>query len=383
MASGPALSDNVTQACGSETARTAAISNDLTSSTTEIEYTALMELVCRDMPDADSNLLKNPVHAIFQKQNWQESTQDVWPQLQPALRLASKLIGEDEMLAFWYHLVWGRQKMQDMSDKFGYDLERFSAEGPPLNALQKQEISRWLQDFGEHKLRAALGFKAGIPLGLTTRTGAGVIVVNLSWELYEILGNHSNGKKLLSETQLLRVNFLVAIILLHELGHAVHLSLNSSKFEPYYGNHVVAEIGHAWSCWAFGGTILRISMPPDRKSEFVEGFWVATPPSPWQKDAVNEAWPATRPPPPILGDLPKTATCWILATEYVQKVQTEKFWDDEIKAHGVRALHVPPTKDKDGDHIGLKSNWTASVSMRRGEKNEMMIEGCFLRTAGN
>ena len=379
MARGPAFSDNVTHTYGNKTSPTAAISDEVTSSKTEIEYNTLVKLVSQEIPDADSNLLKNAIHPIFQKENWQESAHGIWPQLQPALRLASKFIGEDEMLAFWYHLVWGRRKMQDVSDKFGYQLERFSAEGPPLNAIQKQQISRWLRDFGEKRLRGALVFKAGMTLGKTTRTRAGAIIVDLTWELFEILSNHGSGRKLLSETQLLRINFLIATILLHELGHAVHQSLRCSKYEPYYGNHAVAEVGHAWSCWAFGGAIARISMPTNEASDFVGGFWVATPPSPWQMSLVTEAWPATRPPPPLLGDLPKVATCWILATAYVQKVQTEKFWSNEIKAHGVEALHVPPAEDKDGDQRGWDGNWTASVRMRRGAMDEMMVEGCSFR----
>ena len=377
MARGSAFSDTVTHTHESKILPTAAISDNVTISKTEIEYHTLMNLVSQEIPDADPNLLKNPIHSIFQKRNWQKSAQDVWPQLQPALRLASKFISEDEMLAFWYHLVWGRQKMQDVSEKFGYRLERFSAEGPPLNASQKQQIRHWLRDFGENKLSGALAFKSGVTLGQTTRTKAGGIVVNLSWELFEILSKHRSGMKLLSETQLLRVNFLIAIVLLHELGHAVHLSLRCSRYEPYYGNHVVAEVGHAWSCWAFGGAIARINMLTDGTSDFVDGFWVATPPSPWQKGAATESWPASRPPAPILGDLPKVATCWILATEYVQRVQTEKFWDVEIKAHGVGALRVPPIDEHDGDQIRFRGNWTARVRMRRGAKDEMMVEGCF------
>lgn len=65
-----------------------------------------------------------------------------------------RFISEDEMLAFWYHLVWGTKKVHDESEKFGYPLERFSAEGTPLTASQKRKISCWLQGFFEGTRRA-------------------------------------------------------------------------------------------------------------------------------------------------------------------------------------------------------------------------------------
>lgn len=90
------------------------------------------KFVTKELPNADSKLLKNETHPIFQKKNWEKPVHSAWPLLEPALRLASRFIGEEEMLAFWYHLVWGTQKMQDESEKFGHTLEKFSAEGPPL-----------------------------------------------------------------------------------------------------------------------------------------------------------------------------------------------------------------------------------------------------------
>lgn len=111
------------------------------------ELNAFQKFLSPELPDANSKLLKNAIHPIFQKQNWDKTARRAWPLLEPAIRLASRFIGEEEMLAFWYHLVWGRQKMQDESTEFGHDLERFSAEGPPLTTTQKQQISSFLQGF--------------------------------------------------------------------------------------------------------------------------------------------------------------------------------------------------------------------------------------------
>lgn len=376
-----AFADNVTQTHKNGVSANVEIPDIAARTKKCIKYQKLIDLVNQELPGANSNLLKNPIHPIFQKRHWHDATQDAWPQLQPALRLASRFIGEDEMLAFWYHLVWGRQKMQDVPKDFAHSLERFSAEGPPLSTTQKQQISLWLRELGEKQQSLLLSFKAGVRLGNSTRTAARNIIVELEWKFLEILCDHGSGKKILSETQLLRVNLLIAVILLHELGHAAHMSAGGSRYEPYYDNHMLAEVGHAWACYAFGGAITTIRMPTKDEPNDVGGFWVATPPSPWQRSPLSKPWPACCPPPPVLGDLPKSATFWILANEYIQRIQTEDFWEKDIKAYGVRALHVPPT---DGNHDGqlpLSHNWMANVNMSRGPNDVMDLEDCSSRNS--
>ena len=376
MTRNAALSDDVTNTNKDEVSPNAATSDNTARLERWIKYGKLLELVSQELRDASSTLLKNPIHPIFQKQNWHNPAQDIWPQLQPALRLASRFVGEDEMLGFWFHLVWGRKEMQDVSKEFGYSLERFSAEGPPLDTKQKQHISLWLREYGERQQNTFLSFKAGVKLGIATRTAAKHIIVELRWEFLELLRDHGSGQKVLSETQLLTISFLIAVTLVHELGHVVHLSVSRSKYEPYYGDHVLAEVGDAWACYTFGGAITRMWIPTTTEKDCVNGFWVTTPPSPWQEAPRSKAWPASRPPPPVLGDLAKRATCWVLATEYIQRVQTEKFWEKDVKAHGVTALRVPPIDGIHDIQLSLQSNWMASVSMSRGPNNEMIIEDC-------
>ena len=379
MTSNPILSDEVAHTNKDEVSTDAAIFDNAARIEKGIKYEKMLKLVSREHPDANSNLLENPIHTIFQKQNWQNPGQDVWPQLQPALRLASRFIGEEAMLGFWYHLIWGRQEMQDVSKEFGYSLERFSAEGPPLDMTQKQQTSLWLREYGDSQESTFLSFKAGVRLGNTTQTAAKNILVELQWELFELLRDHGSGQKILSETRLLTVSFLIAVTLTHELGHAVHLSVSRSKYEPYYGDHVLAELGHAWACWAFGGAITTIRRPTGTEIDRICGLWVATPPSPWQEAPLPKAWPASRPPPPVLGELPKNAICWVLASEYIQRVQTDGFWEKDVRSYGVRALRVPPTDGLHEFQPPLNSNWIASVSMSRGPNHEMNIEDCSFR----
>ena len=379
MTRNSALSDYVTNTNKEKLFPNLASSENTARVVLRIKYRKLLQLLSQELLDASSTLLQNPIHPIFQKRNWQISAQDLWPQLQPALRLASRFIGEDELLGFWYHLVWGRKEMQDVSKEFGYSLERFSAEGPPLDTKQKQQISLWLREYGERQQGTFLSFKAIVPLGHTTRTAANNVIVELQWEFFELLREHASGQKVLSETQLLTVNFVIAVTIIHELGHAVRYSVSHSIYEPYYGDHVLAEVGHAWGCYIFGGTMTRMWMPTTTETNCIYGLWVTTPPSPWQKTPGSRSWPASYPPPPVLGDLPNNLTSWVLTTAYIQRVQTEKFWEKDVKAHGVRALRVPPIGGIHDSQPLLKSNWMARVSLSRAPNDELIIEGCSLR----
>lgn len=390
MAPNSEHSDIATQANMYAMSSNAVLSDDVTYEDKHTEFEALLKLGSQELPNANSNLLKNSIHPILEKRNWQSSARDAWLPLQPALRLASKLIGEEEMLAFWSHLVWGREKMEQASDEFGYDLDQFSAEGPPLNETQKRQVSCWLRDFGGNREICPIfsfqvvreGPNAG-RLGRCGRVAGGILVVELRLELLDLLREHHSGREVLSETQLLRVNLLTATTLLHEFAHAVFKSLSRSIYEPYYGNHVVAELGHAWGCWAFGGGITPIHPFRMEKPAHIGGFWVPTPPSPWRKGSRSIYCPENPPLQPLLGDPSEEETFWILAMEHIQRLQTEEFWDIEIKARGVRALHVPPT---DGDHNGqhsLDNNWRASVTMTRGENDRMLLDAWSSKMARN
>lgn len=189
--------------------------------------------------------------------------------------------------------------------------------------------------------------------GRTRSSADGTSIVALNSELLELL----RVQKELSETQLLRVNFSIAVILLHELGHAVHRSLSRSNYEPYYGDQIVAEVGHAWGYWAFGGVIEPFRKHANENDQtWIGGFRVTTPPSPWMPFSKSRNWPVSLPPQPTLGELPKRTTEWYLATEYIQRVQTNKFWEGDIKAYGVRALHVPPTDGLEDSQLWLNFN---------------------------
>ena len=274
------------------------------------------------------------------------------------------------MLAFWYHLVWGRQKLQVESENCGHTLEMFSAEGPPLTTAQKRRTAYWLQGFRGKRHTPFLNFQAEKKWARTVKciTDGGITV-----ELYSGLLEPLRGQKKFSETQMLRVNFWVAILLLYELAHAVHKELSSSDYEPYYGDQVLAELGHAWTCWAFGGVIEGFHW----EDPTCIGQFLITPPSTWTK-VPPAPWIASLPTRPVPGDLPQKTTMWILATEYVQRVQMEELWEEDIRADGFKALHIFPTDGCDDSQLLSNANWTVKFDIRRGPNDRMKIEDYHL-----
>ena len=69
---------------------------------------------------------------------------------------------------------------------------------------------------------------------------------------------------------------------------------------------------------------------------------------------------------------------WILATEYVQRVQMEEFWEEDIRADGFKALHIFPTDGCDDSQLLSNANWTVKFDIRRGPNDRMRIEDYHL-----
>lgn len=56
-------------------------------------------------PEVAANDLSNPVHPVFQRSNWLDTDDATWASLQPSLRLASRVIAEPALQAFFYDIV--------------------------------------------------------------------------------------------------------------------------------------------------------------------------------------------------------------------------------------------------------------------------------------
>lgn len=56
-----------------------------------------------------------PIHPIFRRQNWLNTSDADWALLQPALHLATRILEEEALLHFWGAVIWGPHHHQAMS----------------------------------------------------------------------------------------------------------------------------------------------------------------------------------------------------------------------------------------------------------------------------
>lgn len=167
------------------------------------------------------------------------------------------------MLPFWYQLIFCRKRLRRASRQFGKRLEHFSI-GGTLNSAQIERTRSWLRRFGEEGVCKFSFFDPTITngtAGITLRNTEKSTVrgyhstVKLAHDWLDILHNHDSRKKRLSQSRRLRVQFCLAITLIHELAHAVNNACSKRPNEPYCDNQIANELGRAWEVWAFGGAV--------------------------------------------------------------------------------------------------------------------------------
>ncbi|MCJ1453973.1 hypothetical protein MMC28_004323 [Mycoblastus sanguinarius] len=296
--------------------------------------------------NAKTDLLRNEIHPMFQKANWDETLQDAWEPLVPVLRLASRFVGHNEMLPFWHQLLYDRRVMPKLSAKFGHETEHFCAIDP-LEETQARHTACFLAFYGkvgvwkigfydrndERSAHAYTRRDTGNPMGTGTFS-----FIKLSLVYREILTAHASGHTSLPHSQLLRVQFSLATTIIHEVAHAVRNASSFSEHEPYYGDQILNELGRAWESWAFGGILHPVCGWKDMRL----GITLLTPWPPWwQQNPPGERNGC--PLPQLIGDLPESTDMWVVSMEYIQLVQTEEFWRGDIPKRGIAALKIPQT----------------------------------------
>ena len=306
----------------------------------------LQQMGALELPVANCSLLKNKIHPIFGRQNFENTWHNIWPHVQQILRLASRFLDDEAILPFWHALIFDRRLMLDCAPIDGYYLEQFSIEAP-LNTEQMERTRIYLQHYG-----ALGGLKISFytdpslvchaycsrdnsrPLTKHTYPGTNSFI-NVDDRYREVLDLHVTGKRSMTDSQLLRFQFTVAKTLVHEVAHAIFRALNMSPVEPYCNDQIVSEIGRAWEVWTFG-CLPTTALNLRDCSYGLVGI------APWPDNFETERnLNPSGPRRPLLGPLHEGRTSYALQMEWVQKVQTEEFWNIEVKHRGVDALEIP------------------------------------------
>lgn len=257
-------------------------------------------LACLELPGANANLLQNELHPIFARKNWYADLPEAcWKALQPILRFASRLVGEESLWPYWFQLIWGREALPEQSAACGQSLERFNIideadEAPePLGSYQKTKVKQFLQTMIEdgiyrfectkdypktyHGISTAIRYGADGRAARKNTLGGYNSVIRINRNYLDLLTAIGLDTLQISQSQLLRLEFALGKILLHELNHSIYRACCDHQFEPYLGTQVMPELGRAWETFTFSGTIWPIWPVPGFSNNVVGGIALYTP----------------------------------------------------------------------------------------------------------
>ena len=249
-----------------------------------------------DLEDCRPSSLDNQIHPIFDASRFDECPDHIYEQMEPALRLASKFLTEPVCCQFWVTLAKGERMLdEEMSSRLGRNAYRIRRNAP-LTEENVKSVIDLINRHGRRRLvhfvfrpRPCVGpddtqlgtqhticdYKVGLsegPDGELCRS-----IITLHSDLYVAAAKFSR-LRYPDVAQKLRFSFLLAVLLVHELCHAIHAThdppkrqmhdhMFGSKYaastmsirEPFVLAQTEAEVGAAWERQMFGGKIDSIN----------------------------------------------------------------------------------------------------------------------------
>lgn len=137
----------------------------------------------------------------------------------------------------------------------------------------------------------------------------------------------------------LRTRFYMAMIMLHEIGHAFHNAFNPTghiqKHEPFMNDDRVAELGYALTKHLFGNVIQIAGANPEHLGVPFGLYFFDWPNSDNRGDRKRERYSLAK-----AGV--HTHTYYVLPMSYILKVLHPQFWTDEVMRYGtIASLRLP------------------------------------------
>lgn len=224
----------------------------------------------------NAHLLDNTVHELFKHEKFDYPAAQVYEVLLPALRLATKLLGTDEAYSWLYHVLKGRvvslqgvdietdkpiSKLVLQTDPGDVDLTQARVEVDAQWKRIAKDIKFHWSPSGHDRLgvmyRSRLAALKDLNptlniteedahndqyfphIGLSTMFG------------YQLLHPSVTAKQSIWER--MRIYFLLAKVIVHELAHAFYASRGLPGEEPYaYGSDGMRELGFSLDAKLFG-----------------------------------------------------------------------------------------------------------------------------------
>lgn len=253
------------------------------------------------MPGARYPNLTNEIHPLFQRNAFDGCEDEVYEQFLPGLRLASMFLTQPTCSHFWVTLAWGERFIdQQMTNRMGRLQHRIPKDSK-VTADSAIKVIEYIQNIAK-TYRVHFTFVQRMMAGGIKWSGLTQKVENYSCEVEwstsqkkdpadsDLLRIHTRlssdwyvaAKKLsklkFPETaQLLRFNFGFAILITHEICHAIELAHIRTRpewvpdsswnaelqqeigHEPFFHDNHVPELGYTWENYVFGGKVWPIN----------------------------------------------------------------------------------------------------------------------------
>ena len=247
-----------------------------------------------DMLNPRQPNLVNDIHPLYQRDAFNGCEDEVYEQFVPALRLASMWMTQPICFQFWVTLARGhRQVDETMSSRFGR-LQHRIRHDVPLTRKDAVEVMNYIKEISKD-YRMSFTFQDNFKRHGATYFGGTNKICDVGWsdserppdQLLRIFTKLSSdyyvAAKKLSQlkypdlAQVLRFQFGLAVLLVHETCHAIELAHIRKRpdvvpdeeydphfqqwigHEPYFYDSVRPELGLTWEMYMFGGRILPIN----------------------------------------------------------------------------------------------------------------------------
>ncbi|KAI9718537.1 MAG: hypothetical protein M1812_003988 [Candelaria pacifica] len=348
-----------------------------------------------ELPDADLGDLSNDFHPAIQRKLFVNISDADYELISAPLRLVSRFLMEPTLIFYWYALIFGRRDKlsTELEQKYGQPIYSFHCAPPsnPRGGMSTHDIRATLEalmsleesvEFHFTTISSDLtwGFSQPISYDLqpllkyegAPPQGDGVSVA-LNSKILAILRRND-----ISISQRLRVQYFLALGILHEFAHVVHIATTSApkdkngyeispNLEPFYEDDRQAECGYACSQALINGTVEAINDRLDCE----HGLWIAKWPAVWSRHESGVEGmlvPERRKP-------RKFCTSMVISMEHIQPLFTDQFWEHDVKRYGARELRItgkkkrlgyrfPAGVDYDSNHDGIPSDDSSNESWR-------------------
>ncbi|KAL8783382.1 MAG: hypothetical protein Q9195_009410 [Heterodermia aff. obscurata] len=344
------------------------------------------------MPGARHPNLTNEIHPIFQRNAFDGCEDDVYEQLTPALRLASMYLTQPTCAQFWVTLAHGERLVdQKMTSRMGRLQHRITKD-VKVSMDQATRVTDYIKKIAG-KYRVHFTFVQRMMAGGVKWAGVTQKVENFSCDAEwspnqkrdptdpDLLRIHTRlssdwyvAAKKLSKlkfpdtAQLLRFNFGFAVLITHEICHAIELAHIRTRpvwvpdsswnadlqqeigHEPFFHDNHLSELGYTWEKYIFGGKVWPINDRMDCLHGLCITDWPARSSDIWDSSKIE------------YHTIPMT---------YIESLFQMKTWEQDLDISNTKLWHIRRNGAKS---IYLHSFTTMDYNEEQRIKNEEMEE---------